>query len=66
MLMTALNPYIGYDKAAKLAKTAHHNGLSLRKENRELGFFTEKEFNKYLHPVKMTNGILRNHSWPER
>jgi fumarate hydratase, class II len=36
MLVTALNPYIGYDKAAKLAKTAHHNGLSLREANREL------------------------------
>jgi fumarate hydratase class II len=55
MLVTALNPYIGYDKAAKLAKTAHHKGLSLREANRELGYLTEEEFDKYLRPEKMTN-----------
>jgi fumarate hydratase, class II len=54
MLVTSLNQHIGYDKAAKLAKTAHHKGLSLREANRELGFLTEEEFNKYLRPEKMT------------
>jgi fumarate hydratase class II len=53
MLVTALNQHIGYDKAAKLAKTAHHQGLSLREANRELGFLTEEEFDKYLRPEKM-------------
>jgi fumarate hydratase class II len=53
MLVTALNQHIGYDKAAKLAKTAHHKGLSLREANRELGFLTEEEFDKYLRPEKM-------------
>ncbi len=53
MLVTALNQHIGYDKAAKLAKTAHHNGLSLREANRELGFLTDEEFGKYLRPEKM-------------
>ena len=53
MLVTALNQYIGYDKAAKLAKTAHHKGLSLREANRELGFLTEEEFDRYLRPEKM-------------
>ena len=54
MLVTALNPHIGYDKAAKLAKTAHQKGLSLREANRELGYLTEEEFDKYLRPEKMT------------
>jgi fumarate hydratase class II len=53
MLVTALNQHIGYDKAAKLAKTAHHEGVSLREANRELGFLTEEEFDKYLRPEKM-------------
>jgi fumarate hydratase class II len=53
MLVTALNQHIGYDKAAKLAKTAHHKGLSLREANRELGFLTEEEFDNYLRPEKM-------------
>ncbi len=54
MLVTALNPHIGYDKAAKLAKMAHHRGLSLREANRELGYLTEDEFDKFLLPEKMT------------
>jgi fumarate hydratase class II len=54
MLVTALNPHIGYDKAANLAKTAHHKGLSLREANRELGYLTDEEFDKYLRPEKMT------------
>jgi fumarate hydratase, class II len=53
MLVTALNQYIGYDKAAKLAKTAHQKGLSLREANRELGFLTEEQFDNYLRPEKM-------------
>ena len=53
MLVTALNPHIGYDKAAKLAKIAHQKGLSLREANRELGFLTEEEFDKHLRPEKM-------------
>jgi fumarate hydratase class II len=55
MLVTALNQHIGYDKAAKMAKTAHHKGLSLREANRELGFLTEEEFDQYLRPEKMTS-----------
>jgi fumarate hydratase class II len=53
MLVTALNQHIGYDKAAKLAKTAHHEGISLREANRQLGFLTEEEFDKYLRPETM-------------
>ena len=55
MLVTALNQHIGYDKAAKLAKTAHHEGLSLREANRKLGYLTEEEFDKYMRPEKMTS-----------
>jgi len=55
MLVTALNPHIGYDKAAKLAKTAHQKGLSLREANRELGYLTDEEFDEYLRPEKMTS-----------
>ena len=53
MLVTALNQHIGYDKAAKLAKTAHQKGLSLREANRELGYLTDEEFDRYLRPEKM-------------
>ena len=53
MLVTALNPDIGYDKAAKIAKTAHQKGLSLREANRELGYLTDEEFERYLRPEKM-------------
>jgi fumarate hydratase class II len=55
MLVTALNQHIGYDKAAKLAKTAHQKGLSLREANRELGYLTEDEFDRYMRPEKMTS-----------
>jgi fumarate hydratase, class II len=53
MLVTALNQHIGYDKAAKLAKTAHQKALSLREANRELGYLSEEEFDAYLRPEKM-------------
>jgi fumarate hydratase class II len=54
MLVTALNQHIGYDKAAKLAKHAHRNGLSLREANRELGYLSEVEFDAYMKPEAMT------------
>jgi fumarate hydratase class II len=60
MLVTALNPHIGYDKAAKLAKTAHHKGISLREANRELGFLTEEELDKYLRPEEMIEAKVEN------
>jgi fumarate hydratase class II len=59
MLVTALNPYIGYDKAANLAKTAHQKGLSLREANRELRYLTEEQFDAYLRPEKMTKSEAR-------
>lgn len=54
MLVTALNPYIGYEKAALIAKTAHKNGTTLKEEAIKLKILTEKEFNEYVKPEEMT------------
>lgn len=53
MLVTALNPYIGYDRAAKIAKKANHEGLSLKEAAIELGELTAEEFDRYVVPEKM-------------
>jgi len=53
MLVTALNPYIGYENAAKIAKTAHANGTTLKEEAVKLGLLTEEEFDKYVRPEEM-------------
>jgi fumarate hydratase class II len=53
MLVTALNPYIGYDKAAKIAKTAHKTGSNLKETAVKLGFLTEADFDKYVRPEDM-------------
>ena len=53
MLVTALNPHIGYENAAKIAKTAHKNGTTLKEETVRLGFLTEDEFDKYVRPEDM-------------
>ena len=55
MLVTALNPYIGYDKAAQVAKNAHKNGISLRESAVELGFLTGEQFDEYVKPEEMTH-----------
>jgi fumarate hydratase class II len=54
MLVTALAPKIGYDKAAKIAKTAHANGTTLREEAIRLGYVTGKEFDRLVQPQRMT------------
>jgi fumarate hydratase class II len=54
MLVTALAPAIGYDKAAKLAKTAHADGSSLEAANLKLGYMTAEEFRRAIDPKKMT------------
>jgi len=54
MLVTALAPSIGYDKAAQIAKAAHANGTTLREEAVRLGFVTEAEFDRLVRPEKMT------------
>lgn len=53
MLVTALNPHIGYDKAAKVAKKAHHEGTTLREAIVELGYLTAEKFDEIVKPEKM-------------
>lgn len=55
MLVTALNPYIGYDNAAKVAKNAHKKGISLRESAIELGVLSGEEFDKYVKAEEMTH-----------
>ena len=55
MLVTALAPKIGYDDAAKVAKTAHANGTTLKEEALRLGFVSEAEFDRLVKPDKMTH-----------
>ncbi|MCG3713181.1 class II fumarate hydratase [Aliarcobacter butzleri] len=58
MLVTALNPYIGYEKAALIAKTAHKNGTTLKQEAINLGILSEEEFNSYVKPENMIKPSL--------
>jgi fumarate hydratase class II len=53
MLVTALAPSIGYDKAAEIAKTAHKNGTTLKEEALRLGYVTEEEFARVVRPETM-------------
>jgi len=55
MLVTALNPHIGYDKAAQVAKNAHKKKISLRESAVELGFLTGEEFDRLVVPEEMTH-----------
>jgi fumarate hydratase class II len=55
MLVTALNPHIGYDKAAQVAKNAHKKKISLRESAVELGFLSGEDFDKYVKPEEMTH-----------
>lgn len=53
MLVTALNPHIGYDNAAKIAKHAHKNNLSLKQSALELKLLTEEDFDKWVRAEDM-------------
>lgn len=55
MLVTALNPHIGYDNSAKIAKNAHKKGISLRESAIELGLLTGEQFDEYIKPEEMTH-----------
>ena len=54
MLVTALAPKIGYDRAAHIAKTAHKNGTTLKQEVIKSGLIKENEYDKIMDPLKMT------------
>jgi fumarate hydratase class II len=60
MLVTALNPHIGYDNAAKIAKHAHHNKLTLKESALQLGLLTEAQFNEYIKPEEMIRPSLKD------
>jgi len=53
MLVTALNPHIGYENAAKIAKKAHDEGTTLKEAALELGLLTEEQFGEWVDPSKM-------------
>ncbi|MEI7974007.1 MAG: class II fumarate hydratase, partial [Bdellovibrio sp.] len=53
MLVTALNPHIGYDKAAQIAKTAHKNGTTLKEEAVRPGFLTAEQLDQWVRPEDM-------------
>ncbi len=55
MLVTALTPKIGYDKAAQIAKKAHHENLSLKEATLKLGYLTAEEFDELVKPEDMTH-----------
>ena len=53
MLVTALNPYIGYEKAAKTSNKAYRENISLKEACVRLGYLSEEEFDKVFHPEEM-------------
>eukprot|EP01123_Difflugia_compressa_P013202 TRINITY_DN5997_c0_g1_i1.p1 TRINITY_DN5997_c0_g1~~TRINITY_DN5997_c0_g1_i1.p1 ORF type:complete len:491 (-),score=83.08 TRINITY_DN5997_c0_g1_i1:139-1611(-) len=62
MLVTALNPYIGYDKAAKSAKKAHAEGTTLKSAVVSLGYLTPEEFDRYVRPEQMLGPTPYKHT----
>ena len=54
MLVTALNPHIGYDNAAKIAKNAHEKNITLRESVLEMNALTEEQFDEWVRPELMT------------
>ena len=59
MLVTALNPHIGYYKAAEIAQTAHREGSTLKETALKLGYLTEEQFNEWLKPEDMVGDIKK-------
>jgi len=53
MLVTALNPHIGYEKAAEIAKLAHREGISLKEAALKTGYVTEAQYDEWVDPRKM-------------
>lgn len=59
MLVTALNPHIGYENAAKIAKLAHKEGVSLKEAALKTGLLDEEQFDKWIRPEEMTSPNLK-------
>jgi fumarate hydratase class II len=57
MLVTALNPHIGYENAAKISMTAHREGMSLREAAKKLNLLTDEQFDKWVQPREMTHPL---------
>jgi fumarate hydratase class II len=57
MLVTALNPHIGYYKAAEIAQTAHKNGKTLKETAIELGYLTSDQFDAWVDPATMVGEL---------
>lgn len=57
MLVTALNTHIGYENAAKIAKTAHKNGTTLKEEAINLGLVTAEQFDEWVKPEDMVGSL---------
>ena len=53
MLVTALNPYIGYDKASEIAKSAHKSGTTLKEAAVASGYLTAEQFDEWIKPESM-------------
>ena len=59
MLVTALNPHIGYDKAAQIAKKAHKEGTTLKASALALGYVTEQQFDEWVRPQEMVGNVQK-------
>lgn len=59
MLVTALNPHIGYENAAKIAKNAHKKGISLKESATELNLLSEADYDKYVVPANMIHPLKK-------
>jgi fumarate hydratase, class II len=59
MLVTALNPHIGYDNAAAIAKKAHKEGTTLRQAAIELGLLTNEQFDEWVKPEDMIGSLKK-------
>jgi fumarate hydratase class II len=55
MLVTALTPHIGYEKAAKISLAAYHDGSTLREAALKLGYVTAEQFDQWVNPEDMTH-----------
>ena len=60
MLVTCLNPIIGYDMASKVAKNAHKKGTTLKESAMELKALSEEDFDRYVRPELMLSPKYRN------